>query len=317
MVAQDSQFEAAILELRKRISELEQYPAGSGIERELNSLRKQLRRTTSETFSKLSPWQKVLVARNAERPYSVDYIERLMSDWVELHGDRTYRDDPAIVAGLATFRGRSIAVIGHQKGRGTRERIRCNFGQANPEGYRKALRVMRLAARFGLPIVTMIDTPGAYPGIGAEERGQASAIADNLIEMSSLPVPIVVVITGEGWSGGALALGVGDRVLMFEYAVHSVISPEGCVAILWPNQDEKSRAAAALKITAADLVRLGIIDDIIPEPLGGAHTDVEEASRRLGKRLDATLRELEKMRPEALLDARYDRFRKMGVYREK
>ena len=317
MVAQSSHFEDAILELKKRIAELEQYPAGSSAGAELDDLRKELRRTTAETFRKLSAWQKTQVARNFDRPYSLDFIDRLMSDWVELHGDRRYGDDPAVVAGLATFRGRSIAVIGHQKGRGTRERIRRNFGQANPEGHRKALRVMRLAARFGLPVVSLIDTPGAYPGVGAEERGQASAIAENLIEMACLPVPIVVVITGEGWSGGALAFGVGDRVLMFEHSVHSVITPEGCAAILWRNQEQKMKAAEAMKITAAELVRLGVIDKVIPEPLGGAHADPEEASRRLGDRLDSVLRELERKKTKDLLEQRYERFRAIGVFKER
>ena len=317
MVAPDSQFEDSILDLKKRIGELEEYPSGSGVERELEGLRKQLRKASTETYRKLSAWQRTLVARNFDRPYSLDYVEWLMSDWVELHGDRSFRDDPALIAGLATFRGRSIAIVGHQKGRGTKERIRRNFGQANPEGHRKALRVMKLAGRFGLPIVTFIDTPGAYPGIGAEERGQAQAIAENLIEMATLPVPIVVLITGEGWSGGALALGVGDRVLMQQYAVHSVIAPEGCAAILWRSQDEKVKAAAQLKITAGDLKKLGIIDDIVPEPLGGAHADPQEAARHLGDHLDAVLRELERKRPDDLLSERYKRFRSIGIFEER
>jgi len=317
MVAQDPQFEQPLEEIRKRIAELEDYPSGSDAERELESLRKQLIKTTSETYKRLTPWQKTLVARHFDRPYLLDYVAELMSDWVELHGDRCFGDDQAIVAGLATFRGRSIAVVGHQKGRGTRERIRRNFAQGHPEGHRKALRVMQLAARFELPILTLVDTPGAYPGLGAEERGQAAAIAENLIAMARLPVPIVVVITGEGWSGGALALGVGDRVLMFEHSVHSVITPEGCAAILWRNQDEKETAAEAMKITATDLERIGVIDGIVPEPLGGAHADPPEAARRLGDRVDACLRELERLSPEELIEKRYQRFRRLGEVQER
>lgn len=317
MVAQDSHFDDSILELKNRIAELEQYPDKSDAHSELTLLRKQLEKETSETYRKLTAWQRTQVARNFDRPYTLDFIDALMSDWVELHGDRRFGDDGAIVAGLATFRGRSIAVVGHQKGRGTRERIRRNFGQAHPEGIRKGLRVMKLAARFGLPIVTLVDTPGAYPGIGAEERGQAAAIADNLIEMATMPVPIVVIITGEGWSGGALAVGVGDRTLMFEYAVHSVITPEGCAAILWRSQDEKEKAAEAMKITAKDLLQMGVVDEVIPEPVGGAHADPEEACRRLGDRLDATLRELEKKTAPALVEQRYARFRAMGVFNER
>jgi acetyl-CoA carboxylase carboxyl transferase subunit alpha len=314
---QDANFDEPIGALRRRIEELESFPEGSPARRELESLRKELRRTTTDVFRHLDAWQRTQVARHLDRPYTLDYVRGMMSDWVELHGDRAYGDDAAIVAGFATFRGRSVAVVGHQKGRGTTERIRRNFGQAHPEGHRKALRVMRLAARFRRPIVSLIDTPGAYPGTGAEERGQAESIAANLIEMAALPVPIVAVITGEGWSGGALAIGVADRVLMLEYAVHSVITPEGCAAILWRDQERKADAAEALKITAPDLLRLGVIDEIIPEPPGGAQADHEETFRSVGDRLDAQLRKLERRSPEELVGARYDRYRAMGVFEER
>ena len=314
---QNAPFDEPIDALRRRIEELEGFPDGSASRRELEGLRKELRKTTADVFGQLDAWQRTQVARHLDRPYTLDYVRGMMSDWVELHGDRAFGDDAAIVAGFATFRGRSIAVVGHQKGRGTNERIRRNFGQANPEGHRKALRVMRLAARFGLPVVTLIDTPGAYPGHGAEERGQAEAIAANLIEMAALPVPIVAIITGEGGSGGALAIGVADRVLMLEYAVYSVITPEGCAAILWRDQERKADAAEALRITAPDLLRLGVIDEIIPEPPGGAQTDHEETFRRVGDRLDASLRKLERRAADELVRARHDRYRSMGVFEER
>jgi acetyl-CoA carboxylase carboxyl transferase subunit alpha len=240
-----------------------------------------------------------------------------MENFVEVHGDRAFSDDPAIVAGLATFRGRSIVVVGHQKGRGTSERIRRNFGQPRPEGYRKALRVFRMAEKFRLPVVAFIDTPGAYPGIGAEERGQAEAIARNLIEMASLRTPIVVTVTGEGGSGGALALGIGDRVFMLEHSIYSVISPEGCAAILWKDQNKKSEAAAALKLTAQDLSRLDVIDGIVEEPLGGAHTDPEATCRAVGDRIANALAELTKVEIGRLLDERYKKFRALGSFERK
>jgi len=315
MPAAPASFEEPLVELRRRIEELEALPDGGG-DRELEKLRAALRRQTAEVYRGLDRWQKTQVARHPERPYTLDYVERLTTDWVELHGDRGYADDPAIVAGFATFRGRSVALIGHQKGRGTRERIRRNFGQPRPEGYRKALRVMKLAEKFGRPVVTLIDTAGAYPGLGAEERGQAEAIARNLIEMASLEVPIVVTITGEGGSGGALALGVGDRVLMLEYATYSVISPEGCAAILWKDQERKAEAAEALKLTAPDLLELEVVDAVIPEPLGGAHTDPAEACRRVGDALEAALEELDGTPVDELLEARYRKFRRLGAFRE-
>lgn len=310
----DANFEEPLVELRRRIEELEGYPAGSGHDRELATLRRQLGERTREIYGQLTRWQKTLVARHADRPYTLDYIAALTEDWVELHGDRAFADDAAIVSGLARFRGRSVAVIGHQKGRGTRERIARNFGQPRPEGYRKALRIMRLAERFRLPILTFVDTPGAYPGIDAEERGQAEAIARNLIEMAGLRVPIVVTVTGEGGSGGALALGVGDRVLMLEYGVYSVISPEGCAAILWKDQEKKAVAADAMKIAAPDLLELRVIDEIVREPEGGAHTDPAAAAALVGDAIERALVDLERLPIDRLLDLRYQRFRSLGVY---
>jgi acetyl-CoA carboxylase carboxyl transferase subunit alpha len=316
MQTAETHFDEPLIEIRRRIEELEGYPAGSGQERELERLRATLKKSTAEVYGNLNRWQKTLVARHADRPYTLDYVHYLMTEWIEVHGDRAFGDDPAIVAGFASFAGRSVAVIGHEKGRDTKERIRRNFGQPRPEGYRKALRVMRLAEKFGLPVLTFIDTAGASPGIDAEERGQAEAVARNLIEMASLEVPIVVTVTGEGGSGGALALGVGDRVLVLEYATYSVISPEGCAAILWKDQDRKAEAAEAMKLTAPDLLELGVVDEIVPEPQGGAHTDPAETCRRVGERLQAVLVELEHLRPDELVAQRYQRFRSLGVYDE-
>jgi acetyl-CoA carboxylase carboxyl transferase subunit alpha len=312
----EASFEEPLVEIRRRLEELEGYPEGSGREREIAELRAELARRTTEIYAGLNRWQKTLVARHPDRPYTLDYIAELAEDWVELHGDRAYADDPAVVAGFARFRGRSVAVIGHQKGRGTKERIARNFGQPRPEGYRKALRVMRLAERFGRPVLTFVDTPGAFPGLDAEERGQAEAIARNLIEMAELRVPVVVTITGEGGSGGALALGIGDRVLILEYGVYSVISPEGCAAILWKDQDRKSQAAEAMKLTAPDLLALGVVDEIVPEPLGGAHAAPQEAARKVGDAVARALEALEKRPLEKLLADRYARFRRLGVYQE-
>lgn len=312
----DSNFDAPLADLRKQIEELEGYPAGSNQEKELNRLRTTLRKNTTEVYGGLSRWQKMLVARHPDRPYTLDYVQYLMEDWVEVHGDRAYGEDAAIVAGFARFRGRSVAVIGHEKGRDTKERILRNFGQPRPEGYRKALRVMKLAERFRLPILTFIDTAGAYPGLDAEERGQAEAIARNLLEMSILNVPIIVTVTGEGGSGGALALGVGDRVFILEYATYSVISPEGCAAILWKDQEKKAEAAEAMKITAPDLLQLGVADEIIPEPAGGAHTDPQATCRRVGDVIAKSLEELSRLNPQELIARRYDKFRALGVYDE-
>ena len=316
MSGPDASFDEPLAELRRRIEELEGYPEAAGRLKELESLRGELARRTEEVFAGLSRWQKTLVARHPERPYALDYIGYLTEDWVELHGDRAFADDAAVVAGFARFRGRSVCIVGHQKGRGTKERIARNFGQPRPEGYRKALRIMRLAERFGRPILSFVDTPGAFPGLDAEERGQAEAIARNLIEMSQLRVPIVVTVTGEGGSGGALALGIGDRVLMLEYAVYSVISPEGCAAILWKDQETKAVAAEAMRITAPDLRELGVVDELIPEPLGGAHTSPEEAARRVGDAVDKALARLEKLPIDRLLAERYAKFRVLGAFSE-
>lgn len=309
-------FEEPLVELRRQIEELESYPDGAGRGRELARLRARLRKETDEVFRRLTPWQTALVARHADRPFTLDYIQALMGDFVEIHGDRAYGDDPAIVAGLADFRGRPVVVVGHQKGRSTKERILRNFGQPRPEGYRKALRAMQLAERFRLPVLSFVDTPGAYPGIEAEERGQAEAIARNLLEMSGLRVPIVVTVTGEGGSGGALGIGIGNRVLMLEHAVYSVISPEGCAAILWKDQGRKEEAAAAMRITAPDLLRLGVIDAIVPEPPGGAHADPQEAAARVGEAIAKALRELGRLDPDRLVAERRKRFRALGSFLE-
>jgi acetyl-CoA carboxylase carboxyl transferase subunit alpha len=309
-------FEEPLVQLRRRIQELEGYPSGGGQEKELERLRASLRKTTAEVYDNLTRWQKVQVARHPERPYTLDYVNYLMTDWVELHGDRAFGDDAAIVAGFATFAGRSVAVIGHEKGRDTRERIYRNFGQPRPDGYRKALRVMKLAEKFRRPVLTFIDTAGAFPGLDAEERGQAEAIARNLLEMSHLAVPIVVTITGEGGSGGALALGVGDVVFILEYGTYSVISPEGCAAILWKDQEQKAAAAEAMRLTAPDLRALGIVDGIIPEPLGGAHTDPAATCRAVGETVAQALAGLERLKVDDLLARRYKRFRSLGAFDE-
>lgn len=309
-----TQFEEPILKLRKQIEELSAMEAEPARQAEIAELQQQLTKVATEIYSSLTPWQKTLVARHGQRPYTLDFISFLFEDFTELHGDRKFGDDAAIVAGFARFRVQPCAVIGHQKGRNTKEKVQRNFGQPRPEGFRKALRVMKLAAKFRLPIFTFIDTQGAYPGVGAEERGQAEAIAMNLREMASLGVPIIVSVIGEGGSGGALALGVGDRVLMLEHAVYSVISPEGCAAILWKNSAAAPEAAAAMKITATDLHRLGIVDEIVPEPVGGAHSDPAAAAELLGPSLDKAMKELQKLKPPLLLEERYKKFRKMGVF---
>jgi acetyl-CoA carboxylase carboxyl transferase subunit alpha len=271
-----------------------------------------------EAISKeLTPQQIVQIARHPKRPYTLDYIEFLTSDFLELHGDRRYGDDPAIVCGFAFYKDRSVGIVGHQKGRTTKDRIYRNFGQPNPEGYRKALRVMRLAEKFGCPIISLIDTQGAAPGIGAEERGQAEAIAYNLREMSMIRVPIVCIVIGEGGSGGALAVGAGDQVMMLENSFYSVISPEGCAAILWKDQTAVAQAAENLKIRAGDLLELGLIDKIIPEPPGAAHIDPETTYKNVDKVLCQTLKKLEQKPIDELLAERYQKFRKMGVYVEK
>lgn len=309
-----SNFEEPLLQLRRRIDELSALEAEPAREAEIVELRQKLTKLSQEIYSKLTPWQKTLVARHPLRPYTLDFIAFLFDDWSEIHGDRKFGDDPAIVTGFARFKGQPCAVVGHQKGRNTKEKIFRNFGQPKPEGFRKALRVMKLAEKFKLPIISFIDTQGAYPGLGAEERGQAEAIAVNLREMAALKVPLIVAVIGEGGSGGALALGVGDRVLMLEHAVYSVISPEGCAAILWKSSAAASDAAAAMKITAQDLKKLGIIDEIVPEPPGGAHSDPQAAAELLAPHLERALKDALKTKGSALVEERYKKFRKMGVF---
>lgn len=307
-------FERPLLELEARLAELRQ--AGGQAEAEVARLEDRLRRLQRKVFAGLTPWQRVQLARHPRRPYTLDFIRLLMEDFVGLHGDRAFGDDKAIVGGLARFEGRSLVVVGHQKGRDTREKILRNFGMPHPEGYRKALRLMKLAEKFRRPVVTFIDTPGAYPGIGAEERGQAEAIARNLREMAALRVPVVVLVTGEGGSGGALALGIGDRVLMLEHAVYSVISPEGCAAILWQDAAKAPEAAEILRLTAPDLLKLGVIDRIVREPAGGAHRDWEETAREVSGALREALAELRALTPDELVGQRYAKFRRIGVFAE-
>jgi acetyl-CoA carboxylase carboxyl transferase subunit alpha len=308
----DTDFEAPLLALQKRIDELSAFPGDPEKEREAGRLRQDLEAARRNVYSKLTPWQKTLVARHPNRPYTLDYVQALFTDWTEVHGDRRYGDDPALVCGFALYKGRPVAVIGHQKGRDTKQKIYRNFGMPKPEGYRKALRIMGLAEKFGRPIVCFVDTPGAYPGLDAEERGQAEAIAFNLREMAGLRTPIVVFVTGEGGSGGALAIAVGDRINMLEYAVYSVITPEGCAAILWRDAGRAEEAATAMKITAPDLLALGIVDEIVPEPAGGAHADHEALFRSLDQILDRQLSELREAKSDALVEARYAKFRNMG-----
>ncbi|MDQ6891987.1 MAG: acetyl-CoA carboxylase carboxyltransferase subunit alpha [Acidobacteriota bacterium] len=314
MHSEESAFEEPILKLRQRIEELSALPDDAAHRRELDKLREKLDRVTREIYATLSPWQKTLVARHPARPYMLDYVAALMTDFVELHGDRKFSDDAAVVAGFACFRGVNVAVIGHQKGRDTKEKIRRNFGMPRPEGYRKALRVMELADKFQRPILSFVDTAGAYPGIDAEERGQAEAIAVNLRAMASFGVPIIVTITGEGGSGGALAIGVGNRVLMLEHSVYSVITPEGCAAILWKDAARKKEAADALKLTAADLKGFDVVDEIIPEPPGGAHADPAGATAAVGEAIERHLRPLLAQPPDERRDGRYRKFRALGRF---
>lgn len=311
MASDPTQFEEPILRIRREIEELS---ASGENEPRVAELQRNLSRVTRDIYGHLSPWQKTLVARHANRPYTLDFAAMLFDGFIEIHGDRKFGDDLAIVSGFASFNGHPCAVIGHQKGRDTKEKIARNFGMPRPEGYRKALRVMQLAEKFRRPIFTFIDTPGAYPGVGAEERGQAEAIAVNLREMASLTVPIIVTVTGEGGSGGALALGVGDRILMLEHAVYSVISPEGCAAILWKDPSAAQDAAVAMRITAQDLKGLGVIDEIIPEPEGGAHSDHARMGEILKPALERALREVSKLKPASLTEERYRKFRKMGAF---
>jgi acetyl-CoA carboxylase carboxyl transferase subunit alpha len=306
--------QSEIERLEKDVEELRHLAGDEEADAELERIRQQVFELRKEFYSHLGPWQRAQIARHTQRPYTLDYIGMLCTDFVELHGDRGYGDDRALIAGLAKFNGRPIAVIGHQKGRDTKQRLLRNFGQPKPEGYRKALRVMQVAAKFGRPVFTLIDTPGAYPGIDAEERGQAEAIARNLREMVRLPVPIIVTVTGEGGSGGALAIAVGDRVNILENSFYSVISPEGCASIIWRDSTMAETAAIAMKITAKDLKELGIVDEIVSEPEGGAHTDFDAAASFLDEVLDRQLTALSNQPLKEILDARYDKFRKMGQF---
>jgi acetyl-CoA carboxylase carboxyl transferase subunit alpha len=311
-------FEKPLLELEKQIEELKRVAGeNADLAKNVRPLEEQLATLRVEIYRSLTPMQRVQVARHPRRPYPLDYVNTVFTDFVELHGDRLYRDDPAIVGGWARLDGISVMIIGHQKGRDTKENLYRNFGMAHPEGYRKAMRLMRLAAKFGAPVITLVDTPGAYPGLGAEERGQAEAIASSLIEMASLATPIITAVIGEGGSGGALAVGLADRVLMLENSVYSVISPEGCAAILWKDASQRERAAEALKITAQDLLKLGVIDEIIPEPPGGAHSDPEAAAAALGDALQRHLRQLRKFKTDKLLKRREEKYLSMGALTEK
>ena len=310
---EDRNFEEPIQKLRQRIEELSALPDDAAHRRELERLNEKLDRLSHEIYASLTPWQKTLVARHPARPYTLDYVQALTTDFVELHGDRKFADDAAIIAGFASFRGHAVAVVGHQKGRDTKEKIRRNFGMPRPEGFRKALRVMELSEKFGRPILAFVDTAGAYPGIDAEERGQAEAIAVNLKAMAGFRVPIIVTVTGEGGSGGALGLAIGDRVLMMEHAVYSVISPEGCAAILWKDASRKKDAAEAMRITARDMKEFGVIDEIIPEPPGGAHADPAGATAAVGEAIERHLREVLELTPEERRERRYRKFRGLGA----
>jgi acetyl-CoA carboxylase carboxyl transferase subunit alpha len=303
-----------IKRLERDLEELRRISAQGSSDPDIERLREEVNELKRDFYAHLGAWQRTLLARHPQRPYTLDYVRMLFTDFAELHGDRAFGDDAALVAGLARFHGRPVAIIGHEKGRDTKERLARNFGYAKPEGYRKALRVMNLAAKFGRPIFTFVDTPGAFPGIDAEERGQAEAIAHNLREMARLPVPIIVTISGEGGSGGALGIAVGDRVLLMENAVYSVISPEGCASILWRDSGKAEKAAEALKITAPELMELDLVDEVVPEPEGGAHANHEEAARMLDPILLSTLEELSATPVPQLLEKRYQRFRRMGQF---
>ena len=307
-------FEKPILELELKISELKNLAADGSINlsEEIKTLEARLEKVKREIFESLTPWQKVQIARHPKRPYTMDYINMIMLDFVELHGDRMFQDDKAMVGGFAKIDGEKVLVIGHQKGKDTKENLMRNFGSAHPEGYRKAMRLMELAQKFNTPVVAFVDTPGAYPGIGAEERGQANSIAHNLREMISLKIPIIVIVIGEGGSGGALGIGIGDKVYVMENAYYSVISPEGCAAILWKDRLKAPEAAEVLKLTAKDLVKFGIIDGEIPEPLGGAHRDPEKAAQAVKKQIKKALKELKQIPIDKLLEKRYEKFRKIG-----
>ena len=311
-------FEKPIVELERQIESLREMATARDLDvsGEIAPLEEKLTALRREIYGELSPMQRVRVARHPRRPYTLDYLERVFTDFVELKGDRLFRDDPAIVGGWARLSGDPVVVIGHQKGRDTKQNLQRNFGMPHPEGYRKALRLMHMAERFNAPVITLIDTPGAYPGLGAEERGQAEAIARNLEEMAALEIPFVAAVIGEGGSGGALALGVADRLLMMENAIYSVISPEGCAAILWNDATQKERAAEALRLTARDLLDLGVIDEIVPEPAGGAHADPDGAADALGAALAKLIGELDQLDPQERIRLRADKYRRMGRFTE-
>ena len=317
MSSRPLEFERDIEELQDQIDRLQGLARRQGldVEKELAVLEGKLSELKTDTYSNLTAVERVQLARHPKRPFTLDYVQHVFEDWIELHGDRAFRDDEAIVGGWARLNGRTVMVIGHQKGRDMKENLQRNFGMPHPEGYRKALRLMKLADKFGHPVVTLIDTPGAYPGLGAEERGQAEAIARNLLEMARFRVPLISVVIGEGGSGGALALGVTDRILMLENAIYSVISPEGCAAILWKTPEARDKAAEALRITAADLLELGVIDEVIPEPMGGAHTDWERACASVREVIGRCLEELDGLDADELLRRRQDKFARMGAWR--
>ncbi|WP_243371733.1 acetyl-CoA carboxylase carboxyltransferase subunit alpha [Geotalea sp. SG265] len=311
------EFEKPLAELERKIQELHELSGDTlDLKTEIGKLEKKAEQIQADIYSNLSRWQTAQVARHINRPFTLDYLELIFTEFNELHGDRNFGDDHAIVGGLARLDGEPVMVIGHQKGRDTKEKVYRNFGMPNPEGYRKALRLMEMAERFKLPIITFVDTPGAFPGIGAEERGQAEAIARNLREMARLTVPIIVVITGEGGSGGALAIAVGDRILMLQNSIYAVISPEGCAAILWSDGTKGEQAAEALKLTAKDIKELNVIDEIVNEPLGGAHRDHEAMARNLHEALSRNLQELRKIPADQLIEERYQKFRKMSRFVE-
>ncbi|MCH8982408.1 acetyl-CoA carboxylase carboxyltransferase subunit alpha [candidate division KSB1 bacterium] len=312
------EFEKPIIELEKRIKGMKELSENEsvGLSEEIGRLEEKASKLREEIYSKLTRWQRVLLARHPQRPYTRDYIEYMTDSFFEIHGDRAFGDDPAIVGGIARMGSRKVVIIGQQKGRTTKQKLHRNFGMMHPEGYRKALRIMNLAAKFKRPIISLIDTPGAFPGIGAEERGQAEAIARNLLEMSHLPVPIIIAVIGEGASGGALGIGIGDRILMLENTWYSVISPEGCAAILWHDSTKAEQAAEALKPTAPDLLELGVIDKVVREPIGGAHQNYDEAAKLLRESIEVELTELEKLSPEQLVDARIEKYSNMGFYEE-
>ncbi len=311
-------FERPVIELERKIEELRKFSSGEKMDlsEEIKKLEDKLDKVKKEVYENLTPWQRVQLARHPKRPYTMDYIAMMMTDFVELHGDRFYGDDKAMITGFAKIDGNKICVVGHQKGRDTKENLERNFGSAHPEGYRKAMRVMKLAEKFKIPVVCFVDTPGAYPGIGAEERGQAGAIASNLMEMAVLQVPIIITVIGEGGSGGALGIGVGDKICVLENAYYSVISPEGCAAILWKDRTKAPDAAEVLKLTAHDLYEMKLIDDIVKEPLGGAHRDPAATAANVKKKVSKYLAELGKVNVKELLDIRYEKFRKIGVFEE-